>query len=111
MATSSVIAGPTNVQSVTVQLSNEQSGANANVDIPTDGNPRSIQALWGHTSVVVNGVVSASSAQFNRFQQTSVCHIFQHPNVNAELNARQTWVKLDQGKVVELDHGFIVCRD
>ncbi|OGM49325.1 hypothetical protein ABOM_003586 [Aspergillus bombycis] len=107
--TSSVIASPTDVQSVTVQLSNEQSGANANVDIPTDGNQRSIQSLWGHTDVTVKGVVTASSAQFNKFQQTSHCKIVQQPDVNAELNAQQTWVSLNQGKLVQLSHGHIRC--
>lgn len=111
MATTSVMANPANVQSVTVQLANDQSGANANVDIPADGNQRSVQALWGKTSVSTNGIVSASSAQLNKFQQTTHCRITQNPNVNAELDAQRTWTQLDQGKVVQLTHAFIVCKD
>ncbi|KAK6820441.1 hypothetical protein RU639_007586 [Aspergillus parasiticus] len=111
MATTSVMANPVNVQSVTVQLANDQSGANANVDIPADGNPRSVQALWGKTSVSTNGVVSASSAQLNKFQQTTHCQITQHPNVNAELDAQRTWTQLDHGKVVQLNQASIVCKD
>ncbi|KAE8332161.1 hypothetical protein BDV39DRAFT_167411 [Aspergillus sergii] len=111
LATTSVMANPVNVQSVTVQLANDQSGANANVDIPADGNSRSVQALWGKTSVSTNGIVSASSAQLNKFQQTTHCQITQHPNVNAELDAQRTWTQFGQGKVVQLSHAFIVCKD
>ncbi|OJJ85383.1 uncharacterized protein ASPGLDRAFT_1345695 [Aspergillus glaucus CBS 516.65] len=99
------------VETVTVQLANEQSGAHANVKIPTDNSPHPISALWGHTAVAAEGVVSASSAQLNQFDQDTVCKIVQaHPHVDATLNARQTWVSLADGKVVELSHGFIVCH-
>ncbi|KAE8362646.1 hypothetical protein BDV27DRAFT_159530 [Aspergillus caelatus] len=101
--TSTVFAGPPNVQTVSVQLSNDQSGANANVDVPTDGNRRSVQALWGHTSVSTNGVVTATSAQLTRFQQSTHCEITQQPNVDAKLDAQRTWVSLDQGKLVNYD--------
>ena len=98
-------------ETVTVQLANDQSGANANVKVPTDNAPHPIGALWAHTSVESGGVVSASSAQFNRFDQDSVCKIVQsNPHVDATLNSRQTWVSLAQGKVVELAHAFIICH-
>ncbi|KAE8421180.1 hypothetical protein BDV36DRAFT_292614 [Aspergillus pseudocaelatus] len=109
--TSTVFAGPPNVQTVSVQLSNDQSGANANVDVPTDGNRRSVQALWGHTSVSTNGVVTATSAQLTRFQQSTHCEITQQPNVDAKLDAQRTWVSLDQGKLVQLGRASIVCSD
>lgn len=104
-----VLAGPP--ETVTVQLANDQSGANADVKVPTDGWHYPIQALWGHTAVAVQGVVSASSAQLTQFHQDTVCEIVQEqPSVDATLNSRQTWVSLANGKVVELKYGFISCH-
>ncbi|KAJ5296011.1 hypothetical protein PENANT_c001G04635 [Penicillium antarcticum] len=104
------LANPHHVDSVTIQLANDQSGANANVDIPTDGQKRSVESLWGHTSVAKDGVVYASSAQLVAFQQDTVCVIFGDGD-HAQLNARQTWVSLKDGKVVKLDHAYVVCED
>lgn len=95
---------------VTIQLANDQSGANANVAVPTDGHKRSIKSLWGHTAVAKGGNVYASSAQLVAFQQDTVCEIF-GDNLHAELNARQTWVSLAGGKVINLDHAYVVCDD
>ena len=100
-----------NANEVTVQLANDQSGANANVDVPADGKKRSIDTLWAHTAVAKNGVVYATSAQLTKFQQDSVCEITGDDHLDVKLNARQTWVSLKGGAVVNLKNAFIVCDD
>ncbi|KAJ9491034.1 hypothetical protein VN97_g2232 [Penicillium thymicola] len=95
----------------TVQLANDKSGANANVAIPTDGNPRSVAHLWGKTPVSKDGVVYASSAQLVAFQHDTSCVIFQRDHYHAELDAQKTWVSLSGGEVVNLNDAFVVCED
>ncbi|KAJ5529354.1 hypothetical protein N7527_002747 [Penicillium freii] len=95
----------------TVQLANDQSGANANVAIPTDGHPRSVAHLWGKTPVSKDGVVHATSAQLVAFQQDTSCVIFQRDHYYAELDAQKTWVSLKGGEVVDLNGAFVVCDD
>lgn len=98
--------------SVQVQLANDQTGANANAKVPTDGHPRPIEVLWGHTAVSTKGVVKASSAQLTKFEKDDKCKILQkHPHVDAELDARRTWTWLAGGKPVELKDGVIICHD
>lgn len=94
----------------TIQLANDQSGANANVAIPEDGTKYSIKSLWGKTAVAKNGVVYATSAQLVAFQQDTVCKIFGDGNLNVDLDARRTWAQLNGGKVVDLDHAYVVCH-
>lgn len=100
-----------NANEVTVQLANDQSGANANVRVPEDGKKRSIDSLWGRTAVAINGVVYATSAQLTQFQQDSACEISGEDRLDAKLNARQTWVSLRGGSVVNLKDAWIVCDD
>lgn len=96
---------------VTVQLANDKSGANANAKVPADGSNIPVQALWGNTPVSENGIVSASSAQLTKFEQSSECKIVQQsPPVHASLDAKQTWTWLAGGEVVELGHAFISCH-
>jgi hypothetical protein len=96
--------------SVTVQLANDQSGANANVNIRADGAKHRVESLWGHTSVARNGVVYASSTQLTAFQQDTVCKIF-GGGVDVTLTAIHTWSWLEGGKVVNLKDAYIVCKD
>lgn len=95
----------------TIQLANDHSGANANVAVPENGQKYSIKSLWERTAVAKNGVVSASSAQLVAFQQDTVCKIFGGDHIHVELDARKTWAQLKGGKVVDLDHAFVVCDD
>ncbi|KAJ5101687.1 hypothetical protein NUU61_003909 [Penicillium alfredii] len=95
----------------TIQLANDQSGANANVAVPENGKKYSIESLWGKTAVAKKGRVFATSAQLVAFQQHTHCTIFDHDHLHAELDARKTWVSLKDGKVVNLDHAFVVCDD
>ena len=111
--TTAALAEPSNqhVDEVTVQLANDQSGANANVDVPADGKKRSIDSLWGHTAVARKGVVYATSAQLTKFEEDTVCKIFGKHDLYAKLNSRQTWVSLKGGAVVTLKDAYIVCDD
>lgn len=95
--------------SARVQLINDQSGAWANVEIPEDGMKRSIESLWCETAVADNGLVSATSAQLTAFQQGTACAIWQHPDVNTVLDARDTWASLAGGNLVELPRGYVAC--
>ena len=105
-----VEANKPNRQTATVQLSNDQTGAWANVDVPEDGSRHSVANLWRNTAVAKGGHVSATSAQFNKFQQNTVCAIWQqHPHVDVTLNAQRSWVSLAGGKVVDLQRATISC--
>lgn len=93
----------------TIQLANDQSGANANVAIPVDGVKRPVQELWGHTSLAHNGRVFASSAQLTAFQQSTVCTITAEPRIDAKLNSEKTWTSLGGG-VVDICSAWVVCE-
>ncbi|KAJ5895855.1 uncharacterized protein N7473_005254 [Penicillium subrubescens] len=94
----------------TVQLANDQYGANANVIIPVDGVKRPVQELWGNTAVAHNGLVFASSAQLTAFQQTTVCTITEEKHhLDASLDAEITWVSLGK-PIVDLCSAYIVCE-
>ncbi|RMJ27325.1 hypothetical protein PHISP_01772, partial [Aspergillus sp. HF37] len=95
---------------VTVQLANDQSGANANQNIQTDGEWRSIGDIWKDTDIYKHGKVMVSSAMLTKFTQTTVCKI-KDTHVHVELNARQTWVFLAGGAVKNLADGWIKCWD
>ncbi|KAJ5769920.1 uncharacterized protein N7511_001971 [Penicillium nucicola] len=102
------LADPNSGQTVTVQLSNDQSGANANAAVPADGQKHSVESIWGHTSVAKDGCIYVSSAQLVAFQQNTVCVLFGEGD-HAILTSRQTWVSLKGGKVVNLKDSWIVC--
>ncbi|KAL3413077.1 hypothetical protein V8F44DRAFT_567771 [Aspergillus fumigatus] len=87
---------------VTVQLANDQSGANANVAVRADGVKHTVESLWGKTAVARNGIVYASSTQLTAFQQNTACRISQ-PGIDVTLDARHTWSWLDGGRVVDLN--------
>ncbi|CAI7651676.1 unnamed protein product [Penicillium manginii] len=93
----------------TIQLANDQSGANANVAVPVDGVKRPVQELWGHTAVAKHGLVFASSAQLVAFQQTTVCTITQEPRIHVTLDAEKTWASIGGG-VVDLCAAYVVCE-
>ena len=101
---------------VTVQLANDQSGANAAVTIAADGTARSIDDLFGNSAVGSNGAnVFASSAQLTAFQQDTACTITLNGAVIANLNPQQTFVDLDGNPnaltPIDLDGGVLTCAD
>ncbi|KAJ6088236.1 hypothetical protein N7486_009497 [Penicillium sp. IBT 16267x] len=94
----------------TIQLANDQSGANANVVIPVDGVKRPVQGLWGHTSLAQHGLVFASSAQLTAFEQTTVCTFTEElHHLTASLNAKDTFVTLGK-PVIDLCSAYVVCE-
>lgn len=101
--------GATWKPTVTVQLANDQSGANADVVIPLDGVRRPVQELWGNTAVASNGLVFASSAQLTDFDQTAVCTFTEKPRLHATLDAEKTWLSFGKS-AVDLCSAFIVCK-
>ena len=108
----SVVAAPTPDATrafiATIQLSNEQSGAYADVTIPVDGVKRPVQELWGQTAVASDGFVFASSAQLTAFEQTTVCTFIEEPRLSATLDAEKTWTFLGE-PVVDLCAAYVVC--
>lgn len=95
----------------TIQLANDQTGANANVAVPVDGVKRSVEELWGHTSVAQNGIVFASSAQLVAFSQTVDCTITEYqPHLSATLNAEKNWASLGGGHAMDLCSAQVVCK-
>ncbi|PLB46348.1 hypothetical protein P170DRAFT_362060 [Aspergillus steynii IBT 23096] len=112
----SVFAAPVEERAlqVTVSLANDQSGANAGVQFPADGNNRSIRTLYGNTPVGAGGTVLASSAQLTAFPQTINCVIRNNGAVIATLTAQRTFADLDGNPnaaiPVNLNGGVINCR-
>lgn len=95
-----------------VQLSNDRTGAWADIEIRENGRPHSVNRLWRDTAVAKSGNVHATSAQFDKFQENTVCTITQdRPAVDVELDATQTWVSLHGGKVVNLERAHVSCRN
>ncbi|KAJ5895397.1 hypothetical protein N7495_007088 [Penicillium taxi] len=90
---SSVFAAPmdTSLATATMQLANGQTGANANVAVPVDGNTHLVKDLWGSSSVASGGVVFASSAQLVAFGQNTVCTFTDKPSLQVSLDSKKTW--------------------
>lgn len=108
-ASSGLATPPSWVKPATIQLANEQSGANANVAVPVDGVKRPVQELWGHTAVAHEGLVFASSAMLTAFQQTTVCEFTEEPLLDAKLNAEKTYTSFGGG-VKDLCAAYVVCK-
>ncbi|OQD73719.1 hypothetical protein PENDEC_c014G05587 [Penicillium decumbens] len=105
---SSSLAAPFWVKPASVQLVNEQSGANANVQVPVDGVKRPVQELWGHSAVAREGLVFASSAMLTAFQQTTVCKFTEEPRLGVTLDAENTYNSF--GGVKDLCAAYVVCK-
>lgn len=93
----------------TLQLSNDHSGAHAEVAIPLDGVKRPIQELWANSAVAPHGLVFASSAQLVEFEQTTTCTIEEEWRLHETLDAENTWVSLGK-PVVDLCSAYVVCE-
>jgi hypothetical protein len=111
----SVFAAPftpeARTNTVTLQLSNDQSGHYADVPIPADGVQRTIESLYAGTPVASGTQILVTSAQLVQFQQDTTCVISQNPTLRVTLNAEKTWVSLEQGAVIDLESGYVVCQD
>lgn len=96
------------VPDVTVQLANDQSGANWAATFAADGSVHSINALYG-------SAIWASSAQLVNFPQNIVCFFSDaNWNVFADLTTQKTFVDLDGNPDVatpiSLDGAFVYCH-
>ncbi|KAJ6020084.1 hypothetical protein N7499_003375 [Penicillium canescens] len=109
LTSSDLAAPPSWVKPATIQLANEQSGANANVAVPVDGVKRPAQELWGHTAVAQKGLVFASSAMLTDFQQTTVCEFTEDPRLDVSMNAEKTYTSFGGG-VKNLCSTYVVCK-
>jgi len=103
-------AAPTKRQStITLQLSNDQTGAYADISIPVDDVSRSVASLYANTRIIENGTPVATSAMLTQFQQDTTCTLSQDPNLSVTLTAEVTWVSLDHGAPFELATATVVC--
>ncbi|KAJ5159375.1 uncharacterized protein N7482_006379 [Penicillium canariense] len=82
-------------QSVTVALSNDQSGAYSGVSFSADGTDKTIPSLYGGTSVGSGGHVKASSIQLTAFPQTISCILRNNGATLTTLTAQHTFADLD----------------
>ncbi|OGM45352.1 hypothetical protein ABOM_005557 [Aspergillus bombycis] len=97
-------------ESVTVQLSNDWSGANAKAHVATDGRPHPIQELFDGSDIEKDGKIFATSAQLTKFHHNTVCRVLQSdPRVDVTLDDKNTWSFLDRGAWVDVHRGVVVC--
>lgn len=93
-----VSANPIEVRqsnSVTVALSNDQTGAYASATFQTDNIEKSIISLFGSTSVGSGGIVKANAAQLTSFSQSINCVIQNNGATIGTLTAQHTYADLD----------------
>lgn len=100
--------------SVTVALSNDQSGAYAGVTFQADGTDRSITSLFGSTSVGAGGIIKATAAQLTAFAQSINCVLTNNGAAIATFTAQHTYVDLDGNPntavPINLTNAKISCR-
>ncbi|KAJ5910705.1 uncharacterized protein N7473_000008 [Penicillium subrubescens] len=96
-------------RTVTIQLANDQSGANINEAIPGNGKKYGVRDYWGHSVLSEGGRIYATSAQLTAFQQSTVC-IIEGSHVDTQLDSRKTWTFLAGGPVVDLSDATVSCR-
>lgn len=78
LALASAAPSPRNVDKVTVQLSNDDSGANGNAAIPTDGTPVDIGKAFGGTNLFKDGTLFVTSIFFQANFQNADCAVFRN---------------------------------
>ncbi|KAE8420228.1 hypothetical protein BDV36DRAFT_293361 [Aspergillus pseudocaelatus] len=96
--------------SVTLQLSNDWSGANAKASVATDGKAHPIQELFDDSDLEKDGKIYATSAQLTEFHHNTICRVLQHdPSVEVTLDDKNTWSFLDRGAWVDVHRGVVIC--
>jgi hypothetical protein len=80
---------------VTVQLANDFTGANADVPIIANGSPNAIATLFAGTSIDNDGQILATSAQLTQFVTGTSCVIEAGATVIGTLNTDQMFADLD----------------
>ena len=90
-----ISAAPAITTTVTVQLTNDLTGASGTTTVVADGTERSISSLFGNSGIAVNGQVLATSAQLTAFPQGVFC-IIQNAGQNVGIfNFKKTFADLD----------------
>jgi opacity protein-like surface antigen len=85
----------TRTTAVTIQLTNDQSGANSNAAVPLDGASHPIAALYAGSSIA-NGGFKVTSALLNQFPQKFSCTVKNNNGVAVgTLNSQHTYLDLD----------------
>ncbi|KAB8264741.1 hypothetical protein BDV32DRAFT_145418 [Aspergillus pseudonomiae] len=96
--------------SVTIQLSNDWSGANAKAHVETDGKPHPIQELFDGSDIEQDGKIFATSVQLIKFHHDTLCRVIQSdPQVKVTLDDEHTWSFLERGAWVDVHRGVVVC--
>ncbi|KAJ5690889.1 hypothetical protein N7462_005281 [Penicillium macrosclerotiorum] len=101
-------------KSVTLALSNDQTGAYAGVQFAASGADKSILTLFGTTSVGSNGHVKATSVQLTAFPQTISCVLKNNGATVTTLTAQHTYFDLDGNPgaaiPVDLTNAVVKCN-
>jgi hypothetical protein len=99
-----------NVRTVTIQLANDHSGANANKCIPANGKKYPVSSFWGNTALSQYGGLYATSGQLVAFKQNTACTI-ECPHGDLGFSARRTWLSFAQGQLVNLQDATVSCEE
>lgn len=74
--TTSAAAIPSPIPQITLRISNDQTGANAETTIPADGTPYNLPSLFTGSAIDSgNGNIFGTSAQLTKFQDTTKCQL------------------------------------
>lgn len=101
-------------QQVTVALSNDQTGAYAGKTFLADNTDKSVQKLFGATSVGAGGHVQATSVQLTAFPENISCLVKNKGVTVATLTAQHTYADLDgnpnAATPVDLTYATVNCH-
>ncbi|GFP56729.1 hypothetical protein ACSS6W_004767 [Trichoderma asperelloides] len=105
----SAAPSPRNAGKVTVQLSNDVSGANGNAAIPLDGTPVNIGQAFGHTNLFKDGTLFVTSIFFVANFQHAECTVVRNgvKQVANIFDPAKDFERFAQ-QPVDWEHGFTI---
>jgi hypothetical protein len=89
------------VPSITVSITNDQTGASASATVPGDGIARNLTDLFGGSAIDQHGAIVGTSAQLTKFSDNTKC-FFQNVNCIINFDGRKTFADLDGNKDIAL---------
>jgi len=89
------------VPSITVSITNDQTGASASATVPGDGIARNLTDLFGGSAIDQHGAIVGTSAQLTKFSDNTKC-FFQNVNWIINFDGRKTFADLDGNKDIAL---------
>jgi hypothetical protein len=89
------------VPSITVSITNDQTGASASATVRGDGIARNLTDLFGGSAIDQHGAIVGTSAQLTKFSDNTKC-FFQNVNWIINFDGKKTFVDLDGNKDVAL---------